>query len=598
MESPEFSAARLAGALASWDIAPGVAVAAVAEHLAQRHDATLVGTGLRLCDAAPPALPAEVSAAIAPDASGPDLLGEVYQRLLSAQDRHSGGVHYTPRSLADGLVRVLLDDAPIASRVFDPSVGGGVFLLAVARHRHRAGASRVASCDGLGGFDIDPTAIAVAEAALGLWVVAGGETPSSMPGLAVGDALWEPWPECDVVAGNPPFLNQLETSTARPADLRASVRERFGMKVGPYADSAAFFLLMGLDALADHGRMTLVQPVSFLSSSHVEEIRGRLTTAGRMLGLWFTDELLFDASVRVCAPVIERAPAPAPEPVRRWTGATVTDAAAVPHPAARSWGPAVARDMGIPSVVVTSGDGVLGDLASATAGFRDQFYGFADVAVEAEEISPTADADLRPLVTTGMVDPFQCGWGHGEFRFNKQAWRRPAVDLATLAAADDRLDRWTRDRLRPKVVLATQTRIIEVVVDEAGALIPVTPLIAVEPHRDADIWPVAAMLAAPPISALALSERLGSAMVIDAVKLAARQVMALPLPPDAEMWAIGAGHAVAAAAATNETEWHQEMLAMGEAMTRAYRADRAVLDWWSDRLPAYAGWRTQPIPGS
>ena len=58
-------------------------------------------------------------------------------------------------------------------------------------------------------------------------------------------------------------------------------------------------------------------------------------------------------------------------------------------------------------------------------------------------------------------------------------WRRPAVDLVGLRAADPAVARWVDDLQVPKVLVATQTRVGEAVVDEVGAWVPSVPMIAV-----------------------------------------------------------------------------------------------------------------------
>ena len=64
-------------------------------------------------------------------------------------------------------------------------------------------------------------------------------------------------------------------------------------------------------------------------------------------------------------------------PVARWRGpemAPLEDApaAAVGGP---TWAPLIADAAGVPAVALAGGHGRLGDLATATAGFRQHFYG-------------------------------------------------------------------------------------------------------------------------------------------------------------------------------------------------------------------------------
>jgi len=109
-----------------------------------------------------------------PSLAGPDLLGAAYEALLEPDRRRSAGAHYTPSDLACGLLDWGLDtwEAPgpaLPLRVVDLAVGGGAFLLAAARWQAERGAAPTEAMRGLAGVDLDPDAVAVAEASLMAW---------------------------------------------------------------------------------------------------------------------------------------------------------------------------------------------------------------------------------------------------------------------------------------------------------------------------------------------------------------------------------------------------------------------------------------------
>ncbi|HEY2404415.1 MAG TPA: N-6 DNA methylase [Polyangiaceae bacterium] len=153
----------------------------------------------------------------------PELIGNLYELLLaervgrasehaprelsSGRQRKHSGTFFTPRALTFALVASALgalpeDSAASASAsagapyVCDPAVGGGAFLLELARalENRSAGAStperRFAILRTLCGVDVNSLAIAVAEAALWLFV-ADANVPFDAVGrnLRVGDAL-------------------------------------------------------------------------------------------------------------------------------------------------------------------------------------------------------------------------------------------------------------------------------------------------------------------------------------------------------------------------------------------------------------------------
>ena len=93
------------------------------------------------------------------------------------------------------------------------------------------------------------------------------------------------------------------------------------------------------------------------------------------------------------------------------------------------------------------------------------------------------------------------------------------------------------DRLVPKLVVASQTKVIEVAVDAAGEMVPCTPVVTVEPFVGApSLAHLAAALTSPLASLLLLQEAAGSALSAHAMRVSARALGALPLPPEGPDW--------------------------------------------------------------
>jgi hypothetical protein len=220
-------------------------------------------------------------------------------------------------------------------------------------------------------------------------------------------------------------------------------------------------------------------------------------------------------------------------------------------------------------------------MATATAGFRAQFYGLAGHVRDGGE-----DRDPR-LVTSGLIEPGRLAWGERPARFAGVRWAAPTVDLASLRdTGDPAVARWVEDRLVPKVMVATQTRVVEAAVDAVGGCVPSTPVISVEAPA-ARLAHIAAVLLAPPVTAWALHHATGTALATGAVKLAARQVLEIPLPDDGEGWDDAAAIVPRIPDADDPFERRRLLVAAGERMTAAYRlgaAGPAVLDWWAARL--------------
>lgn len=517
--------------------------------------------------------------------------GELELKPVRVSARRRSGAYYTPRWLIEHVLDVALE--PVLSgmdaaairrvRVLDPSCGCGHFLVAAAERLARrltgsGGSARAlraaAAC--VFGVDSDPVAVEVCRAAL------AARCGRAAAGVVCGDGLAGPLPGgdgFDVVIGNPPFLNRLESHGAVDRGLAARLRERFGAAARAYTDLSALFLLRSVLAVRDGGRVALVQPQSVLSARDAVGVREEVSRRAAITDLWLADEHTFDASVFVCVTAFRVGGLQGR--VRRRLGralARLPDAAG-----GTSWGGLSAWD--VPDVKVESGS-TIADLAEVAADFRDEYYGLRGLVIEHRDVPAGARKRFPKLVTTGLIEPASNMWGESACRFDRQAWDAPRVDLSRLGSTTD-LGRWASARLRPKLLLATQTRVLEVAPDAAGEALPVTPLISVAPRSRGDLWLLGAALASPVLSALAARVGAGSAMTHHAIKLSASQVRELPVPRRGKTWREGADLYRRASGAKEPTRL--ELLRQSaRVMCRAYdvtaKQTAELMAWWWDRM--------------
>ena len=524
--------------------------------------------------------------ALPSDECTPDLLGLVYERLMASPQRRVRGAHFTPVGVADSVVGCAVDqlsDLNVADlTVWDPTAGGGAFLLAAARRIElETGRSRSEVVEGLYASDIDPIAIEVCSATLELWC--GG---SARPVTYVGDTLLDlpaTWPATfDLIVGNPPFLGQLTSDTARDTNRRERLRAEFAAVAGGYVDESGLFLHLALSRKGPSGVVALLLPESMLAARDAKCLRVESDRLAPMVALWIDEEQSFEASVDVVAPVFGSCEGTPPGVV------TVTSASIsvkVPRPDVGVWSPLLAAARGVPGVRVVSSVGVLGDLATVTAGFRQHFYGLVGAVGEAKAPRDWSGGELR-LVTAGAIDPLHLLWGTGSVKFAGTKWDGPVVTLA--AIGDDSVRRWFTNRCVPKILLATQTKVLEAVVDTDGVLLPSVPALSVEPRDVDDLWLLAAVLTSPWASAWLASRAAGSGLSVNAFRVRAKEVSALPLPGDREAWVRGgllAAEAQEASSRGDAASYSAAMRQLGEAMVAAYGDDDdSVLDWWWGRL--------------
>ena len=284
--------------------------------------------------------------------------------------------------------------------------------------------------------------------------------------------------------------------------------------------------------------------------------------------LWVAGEPVFDAAVEVCAPVLVRGRTSETD-TELVSGRTFTAVglASSPTTGDASWSGLLASLHDLPDPRPAS-DGVLGDVAEATADFRDQYYGLAGHVVDRAD----GALDQPRLVTSGLIDPGQLLWGERPCRFNKATFTHPRVQVAEL---EPPLQAWVERRLVPKVLVATQTKVLEAVVDAEGCLLPSVPVVTVTAPADL-LWRVGAVLSSPVASLVAARRHLGTGRNATALRLSAADLLALPLPADGAAWTSAAEHLRAG-----------RLVESARSMNVAFGldADHEVLAWWQDRRP-------------
>ncbi len=467
----------------------------------------------------------------------------------SPRDRADRGAWYTPRAVAE-LITARAFGPAVPAFVVDPTCGGGAFILAALDAFVARGIAPARAIERVAGLDIDPVAVSTAREVVQIWAATHGLSVVD-PLVEIGDAfgVWPgDWPVAELVLGNPPFASPLRATKSRSsAELppaAAAFREQHRSELGPYANLAAMHLLNAAHRVdPDSGRLVMVLPQSMLAGRDAAPLREWLAHELPLEDLWISGKKLFDASVRVFAPILAR----------------------LADVDASTWTDVAASEMGVPDPgLPTTGD-VLGSMCHATAGFRDEYYGMAEACVEGEP----GDGRCR-LATVGSVEPLEVLWGVVPTRFAKSLWHRPVVDVSAVPV---KVRPWFERQRSPKVLLPTQARILEPFVDRDGSIIPITPLLSIAAEAD-DLDHIAAVLLAPTVSAWAARRGFGSALSADAIKLRAADVLDIPLPKGRRQWD-------EAAALVGEGPTAVDQIAV--LMHEAYDSDPELMEWWRRR---------------
>ena len=359
---------------------------------------------------------------------------------------------------------------------------------------------------------VDVDPVAAAVAEARVAVWSGGVAPR----VVAADALemGEAWPaRPDFVIGNPPYVE--------------------GRHVA--------FLALAARLVQPDGAVALVLPESVLATQEGRMARDAVAGAGLRVASVERLGSVFDASVQTC--VVELRP-----------GFGDGDDIAA------TWSSWLAD--GVPDVALSQRHGLVGDECEVVAGFRQHFYGLRGHVREG--------GDGLPLVTSGAIEPGT--WGGRPVRFDGRRFDDPRVQLDDVA---EPVRSWFRALLRPKLVLATQTRVLEAAADPRGEVVPGVPVISVVPADPHRLWHLLAVLLSPPVTAWAVRRWGGAALSSNALKLGVGQVRDVPLPPVSRWWddaaaalRDGGSGAVDSAAAS---------------MCRAYGVGEEVRSWWTAR---------------
>ena len=141
-----------------------------------------------------------------------------------------------------------------------------------------------------------------------------------------------------------------------------------------------------------------------------------------------------------------------------------------------------------------------------------------------------------------------------------------------------KLMKWLEQRLQPKLLVATQTRIVECYADTKGELLPSTPLLSIIPMEETQLWHLMAAVASPAASAWLASVAAGTGLSQTTIRIRASLLTDLPLPLPSVSWDEGAH-----LAQQMQEEQADEHISVrfGEVMNQAYNtASGELLSWW------------------
>jgi len=270
-----------------------------------------------------------------------DILGHIFQKLISPEERHKFGQHYTEETIVDVINAFCIrrgDDA-----VFDPSCGSGSFLVR-AYYRKFQLDKRLTNqerLEGIYGCDINPFPAHLATLNLAARNIANEENYPRIahrnfftvaPGkpfceLPVANAPYEgrservpvALPTLDAIIGNPPYIRQ--ENIPKAADLKKDHRHQAkehlyemaerawpGINLSKQSDMHVYFWPVAAQFLDDDGWFGFLTSSSWLDAKYGFALQRWVLSHFRIVAIIESvDEPWFeDARVKTAATILQR----------------------------------------------------------------------------------------------------------------------------------------------------------------------------------------------------------------------------------------------------------------------------------------------------
>lgn len=200
-----------------------------------------------------------------------EFIVEFFESLLETENINENGIVFTPRYIADYIVRKSIESHSLSENVkaIDPGCGCGIFLIAFADYIHKktGKAYKEIINQNIYGFEIDSDNARRCVIVLNLLATINHESNERISvQVKCDDALKNNWCDAfcvesfDYIIGNPPYVNTHDMNKETARFLKESFQTT---KVGVYNIFYAF-VEHGMNFVSKEGALSYIVPNNFL----------------------------------------------------------------------------------------------------------------------------------------------------------------------------------------------------------------------------------------------------------------------------------------------------------------------------------------------
>lgn len=258
-----------------------------------------------------------------------EIIGHIFERLISPDERHRYGQHYTMSEVVDLIESFCLRDS--SASVFDPACGGGTFLVRAYARKKWLSKGRLSHSENINNlYGVDISAYPVHLTILNLATrdlidrenyprVARSDFFDTRPDKPIihvpfgakGQTRMLPIPPVDMVVGNPPYIRQEDIGKDRKKELLRVVQATFPeIKLSGRSDIHVYFWPHAASYLKPGGYFGFLTSSSWLDTDYGFKLQKFLLENYQIIAIfesnvepWFTG-----ARITTAATILRREP--------------------------------------------------------------------------------------------------------------------------------------------------------------------------------------------------------------------------------------------------------------------------------------------------